>query len=286
VAVSAWDKFWRRFSTKTERSKQRLFIPTEFTGLDIDADGFVFASNFDGSGKQAVRRLNPKGQDVIKKGENENIGGDINVVAGVGTYTGVSRICDVVVRDGGIYSMLDMRRGRVFTYDHEGNLLYIFGGLGSQAGTFTVPVAIESIVNRILVLDSNRKEIHVFNETAYGSLINDAIRLRFDGDETLAVQKWGQVLDFDMSNELANTGIGKAYLASGNNKLAMKYLKLGMNRQYYSIAFKRYRNDILKEYLNVILSGALIVVAGVVIFIQVRKRRRHLFADEDGAFDV
>jgi hypothetical protein len=183
--------------------------------------------------------------------------------------------------------MLDMRRGRVFTYDHEGNLLYIFGGLGSQAGTFTVPVAIESIDNKIIVLDAMRKEILVFTETEYGALINSAVGLRFDGDEALAVEKWGQVLKFDVSNELANTGIGKAYLSSGENKLAMKYLKLGMNRQYYSIAFKRYRNEILKDSLNILLSVALIAVAGIVIFVQVRKRRRHLYAEDEGsAFDV
>ena len=41
----------------------------------------------------------------------------------------------VVVRNQGIYSILDSVRGRIFTYDHEGNLLYIFGGLGSQEGT-------------------------------------------------------------------------------------------------------------------------------------------------------
>ena len=57
-----------------------------------------------------------------------------------------------------MYSLLDRRRGRIFTYDHEGNLLYIFGGLGTQAGTFVTPVAIENIGNTIIVLDAYRAE--------------------------------------------------------------------------------------------------------------------------------
>ena len=77
VKITLWEKFWRKIATKEERSKQQLFIPTEFTGIDIDDGGFVYASNIDVDGKQAVRRLNPKGEDVIKKGINKNVGGDL-----------------------------------------------------------------------------------------------------------------------------------------------------------------------------------------------------------------
>ena len=150
VGISLWEKFWKRIATKEERSNQRLFIPTEFTGIDIDDDGFVYASNIDDSGVQAIRRLNPRGQDVIKKGANENLGGDL-WTSGFSNYSGASQITDVVYREKGMYSLLDRRRGRIFTYDHEGNLLYIFGGLGTQAGTFVTPVAIENIGNTIIV---------------------------------------------------------------------------------------------------------------------------------------
>ena len=153
-----------------------------------------------------------------------------------------------------IYSLIDSRRGRVFTYDHEGNLLYIFGGLGTQRGTFTTPVAIEAVGGNILVLDAFRAAILVFGETEYGALINDAVALRYDGDETLAVAKWEAVLALDELNELANVGIGKAYLAAGDNEQAMVYLKRGMNKSYYSVAFKRYRNAILRENLGLILT--------------------------------
>ena len=59
----------------------------------------------------------------------------------------------------------------------------------------------------------------------------------------------GACPELDENNELANVGIGKAYLTSGDNKAAMKYLKFGMSRRYYSIAFKRYRDEILKNGL-------------------------------------
>lgn len=265
VKITLWEKFWRKLASKEERSRQQLFIPTEFTGIDIDSDGFVYASNIDSEGVQGVRRLNPKGEDVIIKGDSQNLGGDLSF--GIyGEYGGPSEFIDVVYREKGIYSLLDRKRGRIFTYDREGNLLYVFGGLGSQRGTFNTPIAIEVVDDKIIVLDSLQGAILSFGETEYGSLINDAVALRYDGDEALAIEKWEAVLKLDENNELANTGMGKAYLTAGDNKAAMHYLKLGMNRKYYSIAFKRYRNEILKENLSLIMTVVIVLIAVGIIY--------------------
>ena len=275
VKISLWEKFWRKIATKEERSKQQLFIPTEFTGIDIDDEGFVYASNVDTDGLQAVRRLNPRGQDVILKGANKNLGGDL-WIGGFTLYAGPSKIVDVAYRGKGIYSLLDAKRGRVFTYDHEGNLLYIFGGLGTQAGTFTTPVAIEEMDGGLLVLDAYQASILTFAQTEYGSLINAAVGLRYDGDEKQAVEMWERVLHMDENNELANTGIGKAYLTAGDNQKAMKYLLRGMNKAYYSVAYKRYRNEWFKTNLNWILSGAIILTVMLALGIHyLKKRRKH-----------
>ena len=271
VTLSPWEKFWKKVATKEERKNQTLYIATEFTGIDIDTDGFVYATNIDATGEQGVRRLNPRGEDVIKKGRNKNVGGDL-WISGYGTYGGPSQITDVVYRGHGIYSLLDRKRGRIFTYDHEGNLLYIFGGLGTQQGTFSTPAALEQWDGGLLVLDSTRGEIYRFAATEYGSLIDQAVALRHDGDEAQAVELWARVLEIDENNELANSGIGKAYLSAGDNKTAMKYLKLGMNRDYYSIAFRRYRSEILRQYLGPVLTGCVVLLAAVWVFRKIRSR--------------
>lgn len=272
VQISLWDKIWKRLATKEERSKQQLYIPTEFTGIDIDPDGFVYATNIDSTGVQGVRRLNPKGEDVIKKGFNENVGGDLQI-EGSSDFSGPSQFTDVVYRGDGIYTCLDRRRGRLFSYDHEGNLLYIFGGLGSQEGTFSMPVAVEDLGDKLVVLDSARAEIMTFKMTEYGRLINEAVALRYGGDEALAVELWQRVLELDENNELANTGIGKAYLTAGEYKEAMKYLELGMNREYYSIAFRRYRNQLLTENASFALTTVLVLIIGYQVFKVVRKKK-------------
>lgn len=272
VKITLWEKFWRRLASKEERSKQQLYIPTEFTGIDIDSDGFVYASNLDSDGIQGIRRLNPRGEDVIQKGENSNLGGDLWGSV-YGTYSGPSEFTDVVYRGKGIYSLLDRKRGRIFTYDKEGNLLYVFGGLGSQEGTFNTPVAIEAVDDQIIVLDAYHGALLKFAETEYGSLINQAVGLRYDGDEKQAIAIWEQVLKLNENNELANSGIGKAYLTAGDNAQAMKYLKLGMNRKYYSIAWQRYRNELLTQSIGPIMTAVIVVIALLVAVSQVRKRK-------------
>lgn len=273
VEISAWDKFWKRLASKEERANQQLYIPTEFTGIDIDPEGFVYASNIDANGIQGVRRLNPRGEDVIKKGKNENVGGDLQI-QGSSEYSGASQFTDVVYRGNGIYSCLDRLRGRIFTYDHEGNLLYIFGGRGTQEGTFTLPVAVEDIGGRIAVLDATKGAILCFEETEYGRLINEAVALRYDGDEAEAVALWERVLQLDENNELANTGIGKAYLTAGDYEKAMHYLEIGMARDYYSIAYKRYRNQILTDNASWILTGAMALIVVWVVWKQVKKKKK------------
>lgn len=273
VKLSLWEKFWKRIATKEERSKQQLYIPTEFTGIDIDPDGFVYATNIDSNGEQGVRRLNPRGEDVIKKGENTNVGGDL-WTEGSTEYAGPSQFTDVVYRQNGIYSCLDRKRGRVFTYDHEGNLLYVFGGLGTQEGTFSLPVSIEDIGGKLVVLDATRAQIVSFEETEYGRLINEAVSLRYDGDEAEAVELWRRVLELDENNELANTGIGKAYLTAGDYVNAMKYLKLGMNRDYYSIAYRRYRNGKLTENASYFLTGVLVLIVAWKVVKYIRNKKK------------
>lgn len=273
VKLSPYQKLWRKLATKEQRSKQQLYIPTEFTGMEIDDNGFIYATNIDSSGSQSVRRLNPKGEDVIQKGINDRLSGDLSWRY-MGDYSGASRIVDVVIRESRIYSIIDSQRGRIFTYDHEGNLLYIFGGIGTQMGTFTNPVAIEYLEDKILVLDTAKNNITIFTSTEYGAYINQAVSYRYEGNESEAVAYWNHVLEQDANNELANLGLGKAYLADGENYTAMRYFLKAKNQHYYSIAYKRNRNDVLKNNLHYFLTGAVVIIMGYIVIKQTVRPRR------------
>lgn len=277
VESSLADKFWRTVATKDQRERMQLFIPTEFTSLDVDAESFVYATNADNSRGQTIRRINPAGKDVlVNYNANKPIVGDLNYQS-TGAYSGPTKFTDIKVRGNGIYSALDSTRGRIYTYDSEGNLLYVFGGMGTELGTFQQPVAIEARGNDIFVLDQSKGNITAFSPTRYGALITKAVGLRYDGAESEAVGEWKEVLKLDANYELAYSGIGKSLLASGKNREAMWYLKKGMDKRYYSVAFRRYRTEYLKAHstqMILIFFGVAALCAGKPVVRRVKAGRR------------
>jgi len=194
-------------------------------------------------------------------------------------YSGFSKIIDVCYNSKGMYSMIDKTRGRIFTYDTEGNLLYIYGGVGSLDGTFTSARSIESNKEQRLVCDVTKNEIQIFSPTQYGSLINEAVSYRYDGDEAMAVATWQKVLQLNENFEQAYIGIGKAYLNSGEYKKAMDYLSLGMSRSYYSIAYKRYRNNVIKSHFNLIFGVILVLLVAFIVTRLIKKSKAGKYDD-------
>ena len=47
VRVDPVELFWKRLSTRAQRSQMVMFTPTEFTNLDINDEGFIYATNGD-----------------------------------------------------------------------------------------------------------------------------------------------------------------------------------------------------------------------------------------------
>ena len=93
------------------------------------------------------------------------------------------------------------------------------------------------------------------------------------GFESQAVPLWQEVLRLDENNELANSGIGKAYLSAGDNERALTYLRRGMNRAYYSVAFKRWRNEMLAGNISWILTLVVVLVILLMVWKRVLKPR-------------
>ncbi|MCL2048013.1 MAG: gluconolactonase [Defluviitaleaceae bacterium] len=258
VSVNMVDYMWSLIMPRRQRNS---VLPREFKSMDIDQYGFVFTTHVENWHlNNQISRLNPRGEDVlVNLNDNVVINGDQGW-RDTGQLSGHSVFSDVVARSHGRYSAICTIRGRVFTYDTEGNLLYVFGGPGTLQGMVNSPVSIEVMGEDIFVLDAQgRGRIVQYMPTEYGTLINDAIKMRYDGEEQYAVEKWRELVKLDENFALAWSGIGRSYLAAGDNETAMEYLSHGMDIRYYSVAFRRYRLDEMQGILPVILSGGLLL---------------------------
>ncbi len=267
VRYSVTDYVWKRYlSTKAQRERMITFVPTEYLNMDLDSQDFVFTTSVQ---ENRIQRHNPTGTDVLLRQGFAAPYGDLVVGNG-----GQSRLVDIDVGPDGTYSALDNNRGRIFTYDFEGKLLYIFGGFGYRVGLFEMPTAIERVNGQILVLDKIQQRITIFEVTRFGQLMNDAVHYHYVGDEEKAAELWNQVLKLDANLEIAYSGVSKAMVRDGDNEEATTYAKYGMDRPTYSKAYQRYRKDVLKEHFSTIMTTFLVVALGLTAFVQVRKHRR------------
>jgi hypothetical protein len=184
-----------------------------------------------------------------------------------------SRLVDIDVGPDGMYSALDNNRGRIFTYDFEGRLLYIFGSSGYRVGLFEMPTAIERVNDQIIVLDKIQQRMTIFDVTRFGQLLNDASHYHYIGDEEKAAELWGEVLKLDANLEIAYSGVSKAMVRGGDNDDAVTYAKYGMDRATYSKAYQRLRKDVLKEHFSTIMTTFLAAAIALTAFVQIRKHR-------------
>ncbi|QHW33751.1 hypothetical protein GZH47_25090 [Paenibacillus rhizovicinus] len=272
VKFNPADLLWKRLSTKKQRDQMEQFIPLEFNNIAIDGDGFMYTTTVEENGNSPLKKLNPSGVDILRSKGYFPPKGDVGT-RDAGSIPGSSIFVDVTQDEGGMYSALDSKRGRIFTYDKDGNLLYMFGGLGAEMGKFRTPSAIGMLGEQTLVLDKDNGRLTVFEPTRYGSLIRKAVTSLYNGKIEQSTSAWQDVLKINSNYEVAYIGIGKSLLKQGENKEAMRYFKLGNNREKYSEAFKRYRKEIVLDRFGTIV---LVVLAAVLLVIGATKlvRRR------------
>ena len=275
-----WELLVRFFATAEQKERMSLIIPTEYSSNDIDDKGFVYGTvgiidpdNFNDS--MFIHRLNPIGDDILNRDGTVAPMGDAEFVVDDKTNQYLpSMLVDICVKDTGLYTVLDRRFGRIFTYDQDGNLLYVFGSLGSSLGQFKIPVAIDDFGDRYAVLDSELSQIVLFQPTEYGTLITKAVESAFNQDYDSACEYWLQTLKFTSKSELSYSGVGDARYNQGNYSEAMKYYKLGNNRKYYSAAFEQYRTLVLDNYFTAILISIAVLILLIAVLAAYRKKRR------------
>lgn len=272
VRVNFADRLWRALATDAQKAQMQLFIPTEFASVDIDDKGFIYAVSVDTYSSSNIRRLNPAGQDVLKRFSWFNPNGDVRYRT-LGLNSGPSKLVDIKVLGSGMYIALDSLRARLFAYNDEGDMLYAFGGRGTQLGVFNTPVAVERIGDKLVVLDRGKNNIVVYKPTKFGSLVHQATALHYDGYSDEAVPLWEEVLRMNSNYDVAYLGIGKSYLMEKRNKEAMEYFKLGMQRKHYSTAFKRYRREVMQDNFGTFMTTAMALIAAFIVFRIVRKVR-------------
>ena len=261
------DLIWNRILTREQKDNAAHNQPIEYSGNDIDAEGFIYGCVSAGSATSAsIRRLNPMGVDVLRRTGSFDPMGDIEKVSDNGVLVS-TQFVDICVNENGMYSALDQLRGRVFTYDADGNLLYVFGGKGDDGGELSTPCALDRTADgKYLVLDSTLNRIVIYSSTQYAGQIEKAVTYHYKREYADAENCWRKVLTMSTNNETAYVGVGKALFRQAEYESAMEYFKLGNDRELYSKAYSEYRREKIRVGFPVFVCVVLVLIAVFLIW--------------------
>ncbi len=294
-------------------------VPTTYSNLELDRTygDFVYGTiiyNSEDENSQLtqitskvtdyspVKLLNAGGTDIMQRTGFFAPAGEVAVelntkitAANKGAPTGVSHVIDITSGPDGVWSILDNKRGKIYTYDRSGNLLYIFGDIGEQFGQLTqsdkgaghaityqiydvdqttVDEAGNTVikptkVTKLVVLDRSNASLVVYRQTEYAEVLANAIKLQNDGEFDKAAGAWKEVLARNNNFDTAYVEMGKAlYRNAGDNdaelKQALEYFQNAYDTENYATVFKAIRANIMERYFIFLVIGIIVLLFVVI----------------------
>lgn len=279
VQYNAYEYFLKAIATDEQKEGMSVTVPTEYSSLDIDSRGFVFATVnvFDSNNFREdifIRKLNPLGNDILmRNGYTAPMGDAVYKTDNETRQKLTSSFVDVKADEANIYSALDDRYGRIFTYNKQGYLMYVFGGIGDSLGQFHTPVALEVSGNEYFVLDQYTNRIVLFETTEYGSLFKQAVVAFDNRNYDLADECWNKALKYTGKSQVVYDQIGKSLLKNGDHDAAANFFLISKNREDYSASYEEIRAQFIDRWFTTGLIIILVVIAVVFVIKTVKKIR-------------
>ena len=255
------------------------YISTPYKNLTMDDEGQMWATIIFGTDEEKslttaiqsgstdatyapIKRLNAKGDDIMVRNGFAMPAGEImfSDIKDMTKEVGPSELVDIAMGPNGMWSVVDSKRGKIYTYDMEGNLLFAFGDMGQQLGHLSAPVAITYRGSDILVLDSILDSVIVYKRTDYGDVIDQALMHNADREYSAAFKDWQDILRRNQNFDAAYVGIGKNLYRQGQFEEAMDYYKNASETENYSIAFQAWRKNATEDSIFLILIVAVVLI--------------------------
>ncbi len=279
VTASLIDQIWKEIMTETQTEKLEQFVPVEYTNLSLDYKGFIYAVTKSSKVGEPIRRLNLFGGDVLVRSPIDGsklVVGDVSYpYAGVSGITGPSSFVDITSDDLGNYYALDDKRGRVFAYDEEGNLLFVFGALNSgQTGSFASPSAITYHDHKVYALDRANAEIIVFEATEYAKTMEAAMASYLLQDYETSLSLWEEIIKRNNNCDLAYYKAGFCLYRMKEYNKAMEYFQLVNAKEAYSNARVKQTQIDMNENFEVVVAAAAGAVLLAAVALRLWKSRR------------
>lgn len=241
----------RMILTDAMRAKLLSNIPSTPTNLAIDEKGLIYTVT-QGDGINSLKKLNIAGNNLIEPDAYDEL-------------------CAAVTTGNFKNIYVASSNGYVYEYNSEGELLFVFGGRDDGRLRVGLCSKVEAIAvdaqDRVYLLDSDKKQVNVYEPTEFTNLLHQALELYSNGRYEESLEPLTQVLSMNTLFDYANKAMGRAYLQIEDYDNALKYARLSKDWDGYSDAFWEVRNLWLKNNLVT----AFFVIIALVVLVKVLK---------------
>ena len=249
TSLSPFQMIQRVILTDAQRAQMLSNIPSTPTNLHIDDTGLIYTVT-QGDKDTSLKKLNIAGKNLL---DSDPYYADLPAAVTTGNYN------NILVADSD---------GYIYEYNEDGELLFMFGGRDDGRQRVGLCNKVEAIAvdedDRIYLLDSDKKQIHIFEPTEFTNLLHESLYLFSKGQYTQSKEPLSKVLQMNSMFDYANQAMGHAYLQEENYEQALKYFRLAKSFEGYSDAFWEVRNIWIRNYLV----AAVLAITAVVVLIR------------------
>lgn len=249
TSLSPFQMIQRVILTDAQRAQMLSNIPSTPTNLHIDDTGLIYTVT-QGDKETSLKKLNIAGKNLL---DSDPYYADLPAAVTTGNYN------NILVADSD---------GYIYEYNEDGKLLFMFGGRDDGRQRVGLCNKVEAIAvdedDRIYLLDSDKKQIHIFEPTEFTNLLHESLYLFSKGQYTQSKEPLSKVLQMNSMFDYANQAMGHAYLQEENYEQALKYFRLAKSFEGYSDAFWEVRNIWIRNYLV----AAVLAIAAVIVLIR------------------
>ena len=249
TSLSPFQMIQRVILTDAQRAQMLSNIPSTPTNLHIDDTGLIYTVT-QGDKETSLKKLNIAGKNLL---DSDPYYADLPAAVTTGNYN------NILVADSD---------GYIYEYNEDGELLFMFGGRDDGRQRVGLCNKVEAIAvdedDRIYLLDSDKKQIHIFEPTEFTNLLHESLYLFSKGQYTQSKEPLSKVLQMNSMFDYANQAMGHAYLQEENYEQALKYFRLAKSFEGYSDAFWEVRTIWIRNYLV----AAVLAIAAVIVLIR------------------
>ena len=240
---------WKNIFSEAQIEASTRTLPIEYSNAFIHDDLIYAVVRVSTTSLDELKKLNSRGANILRfrnKGRRypQNDFGDLEKTYKNGVPDD-NWFVAVDVNEQGNIAMLDANRGHVFIYDKDCNLMFITAGKGIDG--LMQPADIIHNGDNYLVLDSGAGNIKEYSPTPYAQKVNTALLYYQNNEHQKANEIWNDILKYYSNSRFAYHGLGKASFQQGDFQQACAYFKMAGKRQEYSVAFREYRKQLLRQ---------------------------------------